>query len=65
MIIINGKEHVWSEELTVQGILDIKKYTFPKIIVKVNGKLIPKHEYATTLIYDEDEVQVIHLLAGG
>ncbi len=65
MILINGKEHEWSETLTVQRVLEIKKYTFPKIIVKINGKLIPKHEYASTLIYDGDEVQVIHLLAGG
>lgn len=65
MILINGKKHTWTEKLTVQEILDIKKYTFPKIIVKINGRLIPKHEYASTLIYDEDEVQVIHLLAGG
>ncbi|WP_352417894.1 sulfur carrier protein ThiS [Proteiniborus sp.] len=65
MILINGNEHEWTKDLTVQKILDIKKYTFPKIIVKVNGNLIPKHEYASTLIYDGDEVQVIHLLAGG
>ncbi|WIV10932.1 sulfur carrier protein ThiS [Proteiniborus sp. MB09-C3] len=65
MILINGKEHEWSKNLTVQKILDIKRYTFPKIIVKVNGKLISKDEYLTTLIYDGDEVQVIHLLAGG
>lgn len=65
MILINGKEHEWSNSLTVQEILNIKKYTFPKIIVKVNGDLVPKHEYASTLIYDGDEVQVIHLLAGG
>lgn len=65
MILINGKEHEWTKDLTVQEILDIKKYTFPKIIVKVNGNLIPKHEYTSTLIYDKDELQVIHLLAGG
>ncbi|MFA5524686.1 MAG: sulfur carrier protein ThiS [Tissierellales bacterium] len=65
MILINGKEHEWSQELTIQRILDIKRYTFPKIIVKVNGNLIAKHEYAETLIHDGDEVQIIHLLAGG
>lgn len=65
MILINGKEHEWKGHLTVQEILDMKKYTFPKIIVKVNGKLIPKQEYANVLINDGDEIQVIHLLAGG
>lgn len=65
MILINGKEHDWSKGLTIQGVLDMKRFTFPKIIIKVNGNLIPKHKYTSTLINDGDEVQVIHLLAGG
>lgn len=65
MILINGKEYEWKECLTVQEILNIKKYTFPKIIVKINGKVIHKNEYENTIINNGDEVQVIHLLAGG
>ncbi len=65
MIKINGREHQWSEGITVDGLLKMKKFTYPKIIVKINNNLVPKHEYATTLINDGDDIQVIHLLAGG
>jgi len=51
--------------LTVAGILEKKKYTFPKIIVKVNGKLVLPEEYNAKTIMDGDDVKVIHLLAGG
>ncbi len=45
--------------------MEIKSFTFPKIIVKVNGKHIEQDEYATTLVNDGDNVEMIHLLAGG
>ena len=45
--------------------MKIKKYTFPKIIVKVNGMHIEKTDYATTVVHKGDNVEMIHLLAGG
>ena len=45
--------------------MEIKNFTFPKIIVKVNGNHIEQDEYATTLVNDGDNVEMIHLLAGG
>ncbi len=45
--------------------MEIKKYTFSKIIVKVNGNHIEKEEYASTIVNDGDVVEMIHLLAGG
>jgi sulfur carrier protein ThiS len=34
-------------------------------MVKVNSKYIPKGKYKDTLIMDNDDVQVIHSIAGG
>lgn len=65
MIKVNNRDFPWSENLSVEVLLKLKKYTFPKIIVRINGKLILKEEYASTLIYDNDDVKVIHMLAGG
>lgn len=65
MIKVNGREFEWQEGLTVEQMLDKKRYTYPKIIVKINEKLILKEQYASTVIYDGDDVKVIHLLAGG
>ncbi|MFZ5966512.1 MAG: sulfur carrier protein ThiS [Bacillota bacterium] len=65
MIKVNSKDFEWEEGLTVQRLLEKKRYTYPKIIVKINGHLISKEEYHSTLINDGDDVQAIHLLAGG
>lgn len=65
MIKVNGSDFKWKENLTVENILVEKKYTFPKIIVRINGKVILSEKYSETIINDGDNVQVIHLIAGG
>ena len=65
IIKVNGRDFTWRENLSIEDIMDEKKYTFPKIIVKVNDKHIEKEEYSSTIISDGDNVQMIHLLAGG
>lgn len=45
--------------------MELKKFTFPKIIVTINDVLIEDTKYAETPIMDGDDVKIIHLLAGG
>lgn len=35
------------------------------VVVELNGKILPKTEYETTVLYDEDTVEVITLVGGG
>ena len=65
MIKVNGRDREWEENLTVYLLLKKCKYSFPLIMVKANGKYIPKEEYKDTAIMDGDDVQVIHSIAGG
>lgn len=65
LIKLNNRDFPWEEGLTIEKIMEIKKFTFPKIIVKVNGNHIEIEDYATTLVNDGDNVEMIHLLAGG
>ena len=65
MIKVNGRDKEWEKKLTVSLLLKKCKYTFPLIMVKINGKYIPKEEYKDTAIMDADDVQVIHSIAGG
>jgi thiamine biosynthesis protein ThiS len=62
----NGKFEIeWEEGMTVDLLLERCKFTFDMIVVKVNGKVIPRDDYKTYKIQDGDEVGVIHLVAGG
>ncbi|MCP4537958.1 MAG: sulfur carrier protein ThiS [Chloroflexi bacterium] len=66
MIRVNNRDEIeWQEGLTVTGLLDLFRYTFPDIIVKINDELIPREEYPTRAIPDGAEVWVIHMIAGG
>jgi thiamine biosynthesis protein ThiS len=65
MIKVNKRDREWEENLTVKLLLKRCKYTFPLIMVKVNGKYIPKGKYKSTAIMDGDDIQVIHSIAGG
>ncbi len=51
--------------MTMGELMKIKKFTFTKIIVKVNNKIVEPHEYDSTIIKENDIVMVLHLLAGG
>ncbi len=51
--------------MTVEDIMNKNKFIFPKIIVKINGQHIEKEDYPKTVVKDGDNVQMIHLLAGG
>ncbi|PLX06889.1 MAG: thiamine biosynthesis protein ThiS [Marinilabiliales bacterium] len=61
----NRPEELDTETLTMGELMRIKKFTFKKIIVKVNGKIVEPYEYDSTILHDNDNVVVFHLLAGG
>ncbi|MCT4564701.1 MAG: sulfur carrier protein ThiS [Maledivibacter sp.] len=65
MIQVNNRDFEWEEGLTVELLLKKKNYVFPKIIVKINGVIIKKEDWSTTIINDCDDVKAIHVFAGG
>jgi sulfur carrier protein len=65
MIKLNNRDFPWEDGMTVESLMNQKKFTYSRIIVKVNGQHIEQENYARTVINDGDDVQMIHLLAGG
>ena len=65
IIKLNNRDFPWEEGLTIEKIMEIKNFTFTKIIVKVNGNHIEQEDYAAAIVNDGDNVEIIHLLAGG
>ena len=66
MILVNNRDETeWEDGMTVSDLLDRFRYTFPHIIVKIDGEVIPREQYPTRTIPDGADVRVIHLIAGG
>ena len=51
--------------ITVEELLKIKNFTFELLIVKINGTLVKKENYANNYVKEGDDVQVIHVFGGG
>ena len=65
MIKVNTEDSPWHPGMSVRALLDEKLFTFRHIIVRVNGEYVPEEDYETQRIQDEDDVFVLHLMAGG
>jgi thiamine biosynthesis protein ThiS len=65
MIQVNGRETPWQEGMTIRDVMKARGYTAPRIIVKVNGELVRQERWDTHQINDGDDVQVLHMVAGG
>ena len=65
MIIVNGKNIDFVKNETVSDLLKRMKYVFPNVVVKINGELVKRTDFANTFIPDKSEVSVIHMISGG
>jgi sulfur carrier protein len=65
VIQVNGRDFEWVEGLTIQAILEAHRYSSPRIVVKVNGKVVRQPEWPHYVVADGDDVRAIHLIAGG
>ena len=66
MIRVNNRDEIeWELGLTVSALLERLRYTFPHIIVSVNGDVVPREAYSSQEIPDAADVRVVHLIAGG
>ncbi len=64
-ITVNENIIDWEENMTITRILKVMNYTFRMLVVKVDGKLVKKNEYNSTIVSSDADVKVIHLMSGG
>ena len=65
-ILLNSREEEFrSESISVNDMLSLKKFSYKMRIIKINGILISKEKYNSTIIHDGDDVQMLYLMSGG
>jgi sulfur carrier protein len=65
-IFLNNKEEEFGKEsMNVNEMLFLKKFSFKMRIIKINGVLVPKDKYDSTIVHDGDDVQMLYLMSGG
>jgi thiamine biosynthesis protein ThiS len=65
-ILLNNREEEFSDKsISVSDMLILKKFSYKMRIIKINGTLISKDKYDSTVIHDGDDVQMLYLMSGG
>jgi len=65
MIRVNDNELSWEKGLTVEKLLKENNFLIHLSIVKINSRLINRKSYVTQIISDNDDIKIIHMVAGG
>ena len=55
----------WQEGLTIQGVIEYMHFSWPKLVVKVNGTLVWPEDYGNVVLKENDDLKIHHLLGGG
>ena len=65
-LVINGDDHDdLPDGLSVAGLIAHLSLPERKIAVERNRDVVPKSEYATTLLDNHDVLEIIHFIGGG
>lgn len=65
MIQLNGEPISNYEQKTLQNLLTTLNYDLTKIAVEKNGEIIPKSQYDTTILNENDVIEVVTFVGGG
>jgi thiamine biosynthesis protein ThiS len=65
MIRIGEEKRAWHPGLTVAEVLQDVENSHHVAVVRVNGKLVSRPNFATTLVPDQAEVILLPMIAGG
>ena len=65
MLLNNREFEHYEGNMTISDVIEIMRFTYPRLVVKVNGRLIQKNDYDSTILNENDDVKIHHLLAGG
>lgn len=52
-------------ELSLAEIMKRRRYTFPHVITRLNGRLVERESRDSAMARDGDDVEIYHLISGG
>lgn len=52
-------------ELSITELLALKRFSFTRLVVKINGQLVKRENFPNSKFKAGDVVEVIHLISGG
>ena len=64
-IVLNGEEINIANNLNVMGLIELYELPASKVAVERNLEIVPKSAYVTTMLKENDKVEIVHFIGGG
>lgn len=64
-IVLNGEEINIADNLNVIGLIELYELPASKVAVERNLEIVPKSAYVTTMLKENDKVEIVHFIGGG
>lgn len=63
---INGEEKQLEKEVNILELLEIQNVQMPEMVsVEVNGEIVDRDDFGTTIIKENDVVEFLYFMGGG
>lgn len=62
---LNGKQFVLDKKYSLMSLLKKFKINEKKVAVELNGKIVNKNKFSSTVIKNKDKLEVVHFIGGG
>ena len=65
MVKVNDLNVEYTPGMNVSDVIMKCKFTFPLLIVKIDGVYVPRDMYNQTAVPDGSTLDIVHLISGG
>ena len=62
---VNGEQEFLEEAISLAELLAAKGYVSSKVAVELNGRIVSRTEYASTILQDADVLEIVCFVGGG
>jgi thiamine biosynthesis protein ThiS len=64
-ILLNGENREFADGTTIDELLDAENIRRDYMAVERNQKVVRKHDFATTVLFEGDVIEIVKLVGGG
>jgi sulfur carrier protein len=64
-IFLNGETQNLPAELSVLGLIEKLALSPERVAVELNGVVLPRAAWISTVLNDDDRVEIVHFVGGG
>ncbi|MCL2149059.1 MAG: sulfur carrier protein ThiS [Methanomassiliicoccaceae archaeon] len=64
-MMVNGKSMGCATPMTLEALILMEGYGRDRVAVELNGRIVPRSEYAGVVLGDGDAVEIVGFVGGG